>query len=226
MKMFAQDAKNYHVWSYRHWLVRHFQLWDDPQELRDVEFLIKEDVRNNSAWSHRWTLKFGPRGEVDSGFSRVEFGVGNGEVKRDLEVVDEDMVDAEIEYAKEKILIAPQNRSPWVYLRAVISASGRPMEELRGFASKFVDEVVVEKDGVEVKDYLLKSTLAAEFLVECLLQELKTEEGEDEDDTEKTKLIEEKREQAVELLTVLKDKYDPIRRNFYTYKIEQIKRRS
>ncbi|KAI5306398.1 CAAX geranylgeranyltransferase alpha subunit [Ascosphaera pollenicola] len=223
MKMFAQDAKNYHVWSYRHWLVRHFKLWDDPQELRDVEFLLNEDVRNNSAWSHRWTLKFGPRGDVDSGFSRVDFGHGK-EVKRDLEVVDEDVADAEIEYAKEKILVAPQNRSPWVYLRAVMNAAGRPMRELKGFASKFVDEVFVEKDGVEEKEYLIKSTLAVEMLVDCLLEEARLEEGEEED--AQTKPLRGKKREAVELLTVLKEKHDPIRRNYYAYKIGKIQQSS
>ncbi|KAI5287009.1 CAAX geranylgeranyltransferase alpha subunit [Ascosphaera aggregata] len=227
MQMFAQDAKNYHVWTYRHWLVRHFKLWDDPQELRDVEFLIDDDVRNNSAWSHRWTLKFGPRGEVDSGFSRVEFST-DGEVKRNLEVVDEDMVDKEIEYAKEKIMIAPQNRSPWVYLRAVMKAAERPLAELKGFASKFVSEVTTSKDGFEVKQVLVKSTLAVELLVDCLLEKAKMEESDGDDDTPsgEKRSLREKKAEAVELLTVLKEKYDPIRRNYYAYKIGKIQQSS
>lgn len=58
--MLAKDAKNYHVWSYRQWLVRRFGLWaEDSGELEAVEALLREDVRNNSAWNHRWFLVFG-----------------------------------------------------------------------------------------------------------------------------------------------------------------------
>ena len=56
--MFSSDAKNYHVWSYRQWLVRRFSLWDQG-ELEETEHLIDEDVRNNSAWNHRWFVVFG-----------------------------------------------------------------------------------------------------------------------------------------------------------------------
>lgn len=56
--MFALDSKNYHVWSYRQWLVKRFGLWDDG-ELEAVDMLLKMDVRNNSAWNHRWFVVFG-----------------------------------------------------------------------------------------------------------------------------------------------------------------------
>ena len=39
--IFISDAKNYHAWSYRIWLVEHFSLWEG--ELEDVERMIKED---------------------------------------------------------------------------------------------------------------------------------------------------------------------------------------
>jgi protein farnesyltransferase/geranylgeranyltransferase type-1 subunit alpha len=56
--MFERDSKNYHVWSYRQWLVKRFSLWDEG-ELERVEQLLERDVRNNSAWNHRWFLNFG-----------------------------------------------------------------------------------------------------------------------------------------------------------------------
>jgi protein farnesyltransferase/geranylgeranyltransferase type-1 subunit alpha len=62
--MFERDSKNYHVWSYRQWLVRRFDLWDT--ELPDVEELIDEDVRNNSAWNHRYFLVFGRGKDVEN----------------------------------------------------------------------------------------------------------------------------------------------------------------
>lgn len=56
--MFALDSKNYHVWSYRQWLVKRFALWDEG-EIEACEMLLKMDVRNNSAWNHRWFVVFG-----------------------------------------------------------------------------------------------------------------------------------------------------------------------
>lgn len=56
---FDTDAKNYHTWSYRQWLLAHFNsddLWDG--ELEFVDRLLDEDVRNNSAWHHRFFVIF------------------------------------------------------------------------------------------------------------------------------------------------------------------------
>ena len=39
--IFDSDAKNYHAWSYRIWLVERFQLWDG--ELEFVNKLLDED---------------------------------------------------------------------------------------------------------------------------------------------------------------------------------------
>ena len=48
-----EDAKNYHVWQYRQWLLEKFPSYY-PQELEFVDSLIKNDVRNNSAWNQRY----------------------------------------------------------------------------------------------------------------------------------------------------------------------------
>ncbi|KAH0555663.1 hypothetical protein GP486_006389, partial [Trichoglossum hirsutum] len=98
-QMFQRDSKNYHVWSYRHWLVRHFSLWDSPTELSDVDSLLRTDVRNNSAWNHRFFLVFG-RQDGDPSF-----------------IPTPEIVDRELEYAKTAVFEAPQNPCPWIYLR-------------------------------------------------------------------------------------------------------------
>ena len=59
--MLEQDSKNYHVWSYRQWLVKRFGLFDDEDEMKWTESMIDADVRNNSAWNHRWFLVVGGR---------------------------------------------------------------------------------------------------------------------------------------------------------------------
>ena len=54
------DAKNYHTWSYRQWLLAHFNddsLW--AGELPYVEEMLSNDLRNNSAWHHRFFVVWG-----------------------------------------------------------------------------------------------------------------------------------------------------------------------
>lgn len=60
-----------------------------------VNFLIEEDVRNNSAWNQRYYI-------VKS----------NPNCKITPEVIKE-----EIEYTWSQIIRAPSNESPWNYLR-------------------------------------------------------------------------------------------------------------
>jgi protein farnesyltransferase/geranylgeranyltransferase type-1 subunit alpha len=59
--MLERDEKNYHVWSYRQWLVKRFDLFANPEELQWTESMIDADVRNNSAWNHRYYLVIGSR---------------------------------------------------------------------------------------------------------------------------------------------------------------------
>ncbi|RJE18712.1 Alpha subunit [Aspergillus sclerotialis] len=194
MSMFEQDSKNYHVWTYRHWLVRHFRLWDSPQELSDVESLLDSDVRNNSAWNHRFMLKFGPRDDEPAGLPNST--TLPPEQKGRLDVVDEEVVDAELDYAKGKIVLAPQNRSPWAYARGVLRAAGRGVGEWLSFVSQFV--------GAEAES--VKSTHALEWLVDVYLEDSEHE----------------KKEEAVRLLNLLKERYDPIRKNYWDYRIRMV----
>jgi protein farnesyltransferase/geranylgeranyltransferase type-1 subunit alpha len=68
-KVLGDDAKNYHTWSYRQWVLTSAAdeaVW--AGELPYVEQLLKHDVRNNSAWHHRFFVVFtsGVRqGDVD-----------------------------------------------------------------------------------------------------------------------------------------------------------------
>lgn len=69
------DSKNYHTWAYRQWVLceffssgdkAHADVWEG--EIKYVEELLKEDLRNNSAWNHRFFVVF-------------ESGQGGGERK-------------------------------------------------------------------------------------------------------------------------------------------------
>ena len=46
------DAKNYHAWQHRQWVIKEFSLWE--KELEYVDKLLTEDLRNNSAWNQRY----------------------------------------------------------------------------------------------------------------------------------------------------------------------------
>lgn len=170
----SKDAKNYHVWSYRQWLVRHFSLWDG--ELPYVESLLRSDIRNNSAWNHRWYIVFGRP-------------VPNGGIGEKQEVSAE-VVDREIEYAKVAIWQAPQNQSPWNYLRGVLKKNGRGLSQLKEFAEEFAD--LGREDEV-------RSSHALDFLADAFAAE---KDG----------------ERAGKALELLAKRYDPIRKNYWNYR--------
>lgn len=92
------DPKNIHVWTYRLWILQQYSIWDGESEL--VETLLKDDVRNNSAWNHRYVVNT---------FTKFDF---NDEFKN----------------TKDKITLAPQNPSPWSYLRAIVKLANMPTE--------------------------------------------------------------------------------------------------
>ncbi|CAI6341968.1 unnamed protein product [Periconia digitata] len=116
--MLEQDSKNYHVWSYRQWLVKRFNLFKDDEELRWTEGMIDTDVRNNSAWNHRWFL--------------VVAGL-------DGKPLSEETVKRELDFAKREVRKAPQNQCPWNYLKGVVRHQKLPTSTLKDFALEFAD---------------------------------------------------------------------------------------
>lgn len=145
----AEDTKNYHVWSYRQYLVPKLGVFGDS-EVRAAEALIDEDVRNNSAWSHRFFTVFSDPAHTTPGSLSTE---------RDPKVPDE-IIDREVKYAQDKIVLAPQNQSPWNYLRGVLVKGGRKMGSVEGFVEQFVSDV-----GIDDKENVT-STHALEVLAE------------------------------------------------------------
>ena len=164
----AKDAKNYHVWSYRQWLVRRFDLWGQG-ELEAIERLIAEDVRNNSAWNHRWFLVFGN----DSNFSNKK------------------ILDHEFDYAKTAVHRAPQNESPWNYLRGLVRHAHLPLNTLKEFATSFADPH--KPDDV-------RSSHALDLLADIYA----TEDG--------------SQDEVAKALDLLAKRYDPIRQNYWNYR--------
>lgn len=107
--MLQQDLKNHHVWLYRKWFVERFDLYDDHDELDFVAGAIDDDLRNNSAWTHRYFLK---------AHSKAGFG-------------------GETAYCQAKIDICPQNASSWNYLAGIYKKTGESLRGLKQFCLKY-----------------------------------------------------------------------------------------
>ncbi|PKS05321.1 hypothetical protein jhhlp_008694 [Lomentospora prolificans] len=180
--MLDEDTKNYHVWSYRQYLVRKLNLFN-LHELMLTQNLIEDDVRNNSAWSHRFLVVFSDPKASTEGSHATEY---------DAKVPSE-TVDREIAYAKEKILLAPQNQAAWNYLRGVLVKGGRKMGEVKEFSGEFVTAL-----GDDAKEEV-RSSHALDCLAEAYL-----EDG----NKDKAKL-------CLERLAV---KWDPIRAGYWNYR--------
>lgn len=199
--MFSIDAKNYHVWSYRQWLVRHFSLWDS--ELPTINTLLTQDVYNNSAWNHRWFVLFCRR--VDPGLHSIKATPGI------FDPEDKDLVEEEIIYVKEKIYVAPQNQSPWTYLRAILRHTSTPLSNLLSFAEGFVtpDLLLLLHSKNNNNNYddstekQIKSSHALDFLADAY-----AEQGE--------------KEKASKVLELLGTKADPIRRNYWEFRRREL----
>lgn len=153
-QILAEDTKNYHVWSYRQYMVPKLGIFGDT-EVQAAEVLIDEDVRNNSAWSHRFFVVFS-----DPAHSTPE----SLPTEHDAAVPAE-IVDREIRYAQDKILLAPQNQSPWNYLRGVLAKGGRKTRSVEEFVRQFVQNVGAAETEAE-KQEKVTSTHALELLAE------------------------------------------------------------
>jgi protein farnesyltransferase/geranylgeranyltransferase type-1 subunit alpha len=177
----ALDTKNYHVWTYRQWLCGRFaEVGESREEMESVEVMIGEDVRNNSAWSHRFFLCFG--------MEDLRSKDGGG-------VVDEEVVETEVDYAMEKIGLAPQNACPWNYLKGVLKRGGRGLECMQKFCEEFVGDDLLG-NGV-------RSSHAVDWLAEIYQKQ-----GE--------------QRRAEECLDALSKKWDPIRANYWEYRKKQV----
>lgn len=159
-QILAEDTKNYHVWSYRQYMVPKLGIFGDS-EIAAADELIEEDVRNNSAWSHRFFTVFSDPTYTTPGCLSTEYDPN----------VPAEILDREVQYAQAKILLAPQNQSPWNYLRGVLVKGGRPISSVEAFVDQFVSDV-----GVEDKEKVT-STHGLELLAEIYAEKGETEKA-------------------------------------------------
>ncbi|KAI0104870.1 putative geranylgeranyltransferase type I alpha subunit [Nemania sp. FL0031] len=188
MQMFSKDTKNYHVWCYRQYLVRKLDLWGSDPEANCVDAMIEQDLRNNSAWSHRFFIVF----------NNPTLTTPNSLATEHDPLVPEFVIRREIEYAQEKIILAPQNQSSWNYLRGVLIKGDVPLATVFNFVNRFVKNLG-EGDG----DEEVLSSYALD-----LLADIYNEAGE--------------KEKADLCLRRLGEKWDRIREGYWTYRRQML----
>lgn len=200
------DSKNYHTWAYRQWILCHFftpsaKFPDEwAREFRYAEELLEEDVRNNSAWNHRFFLSF----EVDT--------------------MQADVKDRELNYSKLKLALSPNNPSAWNYLRGVLTRTATPFTTLLPFVLPLtapLPETPLIADGVTIsEDAELPAFLAIEFVADTALIEarglfLHAAKGEKEKEE-----LDEKTAEAAALFNSLVQ-YDPIRTKYWHHRAKE-----
>jgi len=169
-EMIDEDAgKNYHAWAHRQWVIETFGLWDN--ELNYIDECLKMDLRNNSAWNQRYF--------VISKWKKL-----TPEVIRD-----------EIQYAFKYILKAPNNQSPWAYLKGLL------------LNQNFAEFPEVKESCLTMKDKFVSCPHISSLLVDIYEQEDKQES----------------KGQAKELCNHLANTLDTIRRKYWLYRAENVK---
>jgi len=161
-------GKNYHEWAHRQWVIETFGLWD--KELNYIDDSLKLDLRNNSAWNQRYF--------VVSKWKKLT----------------PDVIREEIQYAFKYILKAPNNQSPWVYLKGIL------------LNKSYADFPEVKETCLVLKDKFVSCPHISALLVEIYEQE-------DKQDS-KTK--------AKELCSHLATSLDTIRQKYWEYRAEKV----
>ena len=83
-------------------MVQKWGLWE--QELKEVERMLTDDVRNNSAWNQRYFV-----------------------YKNSPQLLD---IERELKWIRGCLLLAPHNESPWNYLKGLVQLSGKSLTQL------------------------------------------------------------------------------------------------
>ncbi|GLB42223.1 putative protein prenyltransferase alpha subunit repeat [Lyophyllum shimeji] len=189
------DAKNYHTWSYRQWLLAFFNdddLW--AGELDFVDAMLVQDVRNNSAWHHRFFVVF-------------QSGVREGETERGR------IVRRELTYVKQNISLVPNNPSAWNYLRGILDFNNLPYSRVedfvRPYAGTTTDGSTTDLVDLENPPPSTNAQLPCSAAIEFLADIHEKEGGKD-------RVL-----QAIALWRSLADEHDTIRKKYWEYRIRE-----
>jgi len=238
-----KDEKNYHTWAFRQWVLATFfsplsnlsstlfsptpmseedatayrlSMLDD--EIAFVDGMLHTDIRNNSAWNHRFFINFklGTDVVLKSAHNVVEF---DNEEK--------DIVTKELAYAKEKIALAPNNASVWNYLRGVLDLSKTPFSTLTSFVLPYTrphgheanEEQIIDLDSpLPSSSADLPAPPALEFLADIYEREADALRASSEPDGGKT-VVKGKLQKAIPIWRSLSEDHGITRRKYWEHRI-------
>lgn len=223
-----RDAKNYHTWGYRQWILAHFggltlasssnvaskgagefkQLWD--REAQYVDELLREDVRNNSAWNHRWFVHFS------------RYGLTGNRSMTSIDHLDIESIEKTIKFEKAYVRTwlcsVPNNASAWSYLRALHTAFPQALRSSMchslGWVKTLVSSEQEAKRDASVDAMGRACVGALEWWFDCLV-----EQTEHADQTQNERLL-----QQAELLVQRLCVADSVRTRFWAYRLKSLRR--
>jgi len=169
-----EDNKNYHAWAYRQWVVETLQAWDS--ELVYIDTLMADDFRNNSAWNQRYFVI----------------------TRKNTQQIQSAILEREINYALSYIKKAPNNQSPWTYLKGLFKGG------------RFSDSPTIKQLLTEFSEQYPTSPHAAALLME-IYEEERTKES---------------IQRAIELCDSLENHLDTFHRKYWSYKRAQLEQAS
>ncbi|RCK63325.1 Protein farnesyltransferase/geranylgeranyltransferase type-1 subunit alpha [Candida viswanathii] len=204
------NEKNYQIWNYRQLIIN--EILDSGAEFEAyreypiMEAMLDSDPKNHHVWSYRkWLVE-----KFELFKSEKELGFIQRLIDEDLKnnsawshrfflmfsrkhLTEEKTIGDEFVFVKERIVKCPQNPSSWNYLLGVYERFDKPLEELEEFCLQFVD---LDTGKVE-------SSYALETLGKIYKSQAKYDD-------------------SIKVYEQLKEKYDPIRANFWDYQIAKI----
>ncbi|KLO06398.1 protein prenylyltransferase [Schizopora paradoxa] len=236
-----KDEKNYHTWAFRQWVLATFfsplsnlsstlfstspmneeeasayrlSMLDD--EIAFVESMLHADIRNNSAWNHRFFINFklGTDVVMKSTHNVAEF---DNEEK--------DIVGRELSYTKEKIALAPNNASAWNYIRGVLELAKIPFSSLTSFVLPYTRSHGQEADDDQIIDLDnplpssssdLPAPPALEFLADIYERDAETLRSAEQSEQATVK---EKLQKAIPIWRSLSEDHDVTRKKYWEHRI-------
>ena len=219
------NPKNYQIWSYRQAILS--KLHPNPVFQREtpiIQMMLDDDTKNHHVWSYRkWCCKFFFLMEETNPLNIPnEWAFVDSFVERDvynnsawchrnyiLQYLEEQAnnsnkaqhlskIQSEIQYTKEKIELAPHNISPWAYLKFLYE-----------YENKYLSEYSNSKKQ-DIIEFMQKHQDTTSFSMEYLAYFYTLFDSE---------LY---HTDIVDLYKLLRDKHDPIRKNYWQHKIKSL----
>ena len=212
------NPKNYQIWSYRQSLLKLHPSPSFQRELPILKLMIDDDSKNYHVWSYRkWCCLFFSDFQHELAYAsdlietdiynnsawthRMFYWVNAKDVISKVELADE------LQFIMDKIQLVPQNISPWTYLRGFQELFHDRLQwdsKVVDFATTFIGDVLSLPIGSPEDLPEIESSYALEFLAYHWGADPCT------------------RDNAVKAYSLLAIKYDPIRKNLWHHKINNL----